>query len=395
MHHTVLYILGRYPVWSETFLRQDLDLLLQSGVPLVPVALFSGDTVPRDDWPPVEVLSPSPAASGGSARFRSFLGRILPRTVRYRAALLRHRILLEGLVARGRAAHCVHVHAEFADLPGVLGGAAAARLGCSRSVGVHARDVFQCRYPPEVLFGGAAFLTVCNRAARGALLGRLPSCGDSVHLIHHGLRLEQWPFREEAAVHRPFRVVYVGRLVSKKGVSVLLRALRLALAGGFPVHLDVVGDGPLRGDLRGLAAEWGLHDAVSWHGVLTRSAVRVQLERADCLTAPSVVTAQGDRDGIPNVVLEGLALGTPVAASTVGGIPEVISDATGWPCVPGCPRSLVDAWGRIAEGGAAVDAKRRAGRKVVVSRFDAVREARRRAALFRAVCDSTSAGRKV
>jgi colanic acid/amylovoran biosynthesis glycosyltransferase len=114
-------------------------------------------------------------------------------------------------------------------------------------------------------------------------------------------------------------IVFVGRLVEKKGVSVLLAALR-KLDGTVPYRLRVIGDGPLRRQLEAEAA--GLN--VTFLGALGRADVAAELARASVAVLPSVRASSGDQDGLPVVLLEAMAAGCAVVASRLPGLDEVI-----------------------------------------------------------------------
>jgi glycosyltransferase involved in cell wall biosynthesis len=144
-----------------------------------------------------------------------------------------------------------------------------------------------------------------------------------------------------------------------------------------------VGDGPARPALERLAAELGILEQLHWEGVLSRGAVRRTMEQADLLAVPSRVPPDGDRDGIPNVVVEAMALGLPVVASCAGGLPEVVTPETGRPCPETSPEALARV---ILEARADPDENARRARQarcLVEREFDACRNSDLRAELFR------------
>jgi glycosyltransferase involved in cell wall biosynthesis len=139
----------------------------------------------------------------------------------------------------------------------------------------------------------------------------------------------------------PGRLLFVGRLVDKKGVDVLLRALALLPD---PVHLVIVGDGPLRRDLDELATSLGVAGRAEFLGKQTRQEVMAQFARAAVVVLPSQVGGGGDQDGVPVVLAEAIAAGVPVVASRLGGIAEHLADGTtAWLAAPGVPESLAGA----------------------------------------------------
>jgi glycosyltransferase involved in cell wall biosynthesis len=141
----------------------------------------------------------------------------------------------------------------------------------------------------------------------------------------------------------PFRVVFVGRLVERKGVHILLEALA-RLSGGPEVELDVVGDGPERGCLSALADRLGISHRVRFHGFVAAVTLQRQLESADCLVLPAVPDRKGDVEGLGVVLLEAMSFGKPVIASGAGGITDIVEHMrTGLLVEPGDPVQLAGA----------------------------------------------------
>ncbi len=383
MEQRILYLLGAYPRWSETFIRQDLSLLQELGLPVRPVALFPGDVSPAPDWPVVRCLQEAAPEPAGHA-FRAKLRTLVPRGLATRLSLFSHRDLCRQLRVLVQREKIGHIHAEFADLPGLLAAHVSQRLGITYSVGVHARDIHLCKYDPALLFADASFITVCNAAARDELLATFPAVADRVRLIYHGLLLDQWPFRRKGqSPHSPMSLLFAGRFVEKKGLKILLRALFLCREASLSVSLTLLGAGPQERELRNMIRELDLGGLVTFEGVVSRDAVRRHMEQSDCLVVPSVVDAAGDQDGIPNVVLEAMAVGTPVLGTDAGSLAEVLSDATGWPCHAGDEQDLCRKITEIVRNPQRAEEKCGNARKLIETDFDARGLARQRMALFR------------
>ncbi|NLZ62180.1 MAG: glycosyltransferase family 4 protein [Lentisphaerae bacterium] len=375
----IIYLLTAYPLWSETFLRQDLRLLLAEGVPLQPLALFPGDGECQPGWPQVRVLSPSPPAAAGSGAV-SF-SRYLPAVLRAVLSLLRHRRLLRQLQTEIRASHAWHIHAEFADLGALLASVAARHCGISFSLGIHARDVHARKYPLKMLCQEVSFVTTCNRAAGAALIKQIPGIAPKMHLIYHGLELPDWPFREKEPADAP--LLFVGRFMPKKGLPILLQALAQLQEAGERCDLVVVGSGPSEAEFKALSESLGLAGKVQWLGILPREEVAQQLSKAEAICVPSVVARDGDREGIPNVVVEAMASGVPVVAGISGGIAEILTPETGWPLDEVTPAALLAAIRALRSEPEERERRRRLARQRVEKDFDAMRLIQRRKNLFR------------
>lgn len=183
----------------------------------------------------------------------------------------------------------------------------------------------------------------------------------------------------------PPRIVCVARLLPYKGHSLLLRAVAGApppLAGA---RLDLVGDGPLREALAAEARELGLGDRVRFHGSVPEPAVADLLDAADVFALASVIAPDGDREGIPNALIEAMAAGLPAVSTRQSGVPELIRDGeTGYLAEPGDVDGLRDALVRaLTESEPARRAA--AARAVVEAEFDQRRSAARLVELFTAV----------
>jgi colanic acid/amylovoran biosynthesis glycosyltransferase len=213
-------------------------------------------------------------------------------------------------------------------------------------------------------------LPVCDFLARRLLdLGAPP---ERVVVHRTGIDLRRWPYRErEPAGDDRLRLVTVGRLVEKKGVEHVLRAMRILLDRGVDVEYGILGDGPRRERLAALAAELGVKDRVTLHGRHGQEAVRDELERSDVLVAASVTAADGDEEGIPNVLKEAMALGLPVVGTRHAGIPELIEDDVSGFLVPERDEaSLADALQRLARDPGRWATMGRAGRATIEREYD-------------------------
>ena len=148
---------------------------------------------------------------------------------------------------------------------------------------------------------------------------------------------------------RPYRLLFVGRLVERKGVHHLLGAVA-RLRESRAVELHVVGDGPFRERLEARAAELGLGDAARFHGFVTRAELSRHFTESDCFVLPAVVDAKGDVEGLGVVLIEALRYGTPVIASAAGGIVDIVRhEETGLLVPPGDEAALAGAVRRLQD----------------------------------------------
>jgi glycosyltransferase involved in cell wall biosynthesis len=167
----------------------------------------------------------------------------------------------------------------------------------------------------------------------------------------------------------PCEFLFVGRLVERKGVHLLLEALaRLDPAG--PVTLRIVGDGPERGRLEGLVATLALRDRVTFEGFVPAETLQARLAGCDCFVLPAVVDAKGDTEGLGVVLLEAMSYGKPVVASAAGGIVDIVQDGeNGWLVPPGNVQALAGALASVIADPNEARARGIRGREDVAARF--------------------------
>jgi glycosyltransferase involved in cell wall biosynthesis len=145
-----------------------------------------------------------------------------------------------------------------------------------------------------------------------------------VQRIYNGLDLEEFPY--QAPHDRPPVIVAVGRFVEKKGFADLIDACALLAERGRLFRCRLIGAGTLKDELRARIRRLGLESRIDMIGARPQREVIQEVQNAAVLAAPCVVGQDGDRDGLPNVIQEALALGTPVVSTDVTGIPELIQD---------------------------------------------------------------------
>lgn len=187
-----------------------------------------------------------------------------------------------------------------------------------------------------------------------------------IEVIPYTVSLPTAPERAEGAATgapREFAVVFVGRLVERKGVDVLLRAVA-AMTTTRPVLVHVVGDGPERAALERLAEETGIGSRTRFHGRVSDDALQAMYATASAVVLPAVVDARGDTEGLGVVLLEAMNWGVPVIASAAGGITDIVqTEETGLLVSPGDPIALAHALDRLAADPALGSRLGRAGRE--------------------------------
>ncbi len=189
--------------------------------------------------------------------------------------------------------------------------------------------------------------------------------------IYHGLELAGYSPRPRHEADPPL-LVAVGQLKEKKGFGDLLSACRALLDQGHDFRCQIIGEGPLRPTLESSIADLGLGDHVALRGALPHHDVVATYRAAAVFVLPCVVAADGDRDGIPNVILEASAMELPIVSTRHSGIPEaVVHEQTGLLVVPHAVDQLTDALARFISDPQARRSFGQQGRRLVMERFDA------------------------
>ena len=365
----IAIVLKGYPRLSETFIAQEILALEGRGLALAIWSLRRPTDASRHPLhaaiaAPVsylpEYLHEAPLwvlrglASGlrrrrFAALIRQFAGDLLRDPTASRIRRLGQALVL----ARELPDAVDHLHAHFLHTPASVARYTALLTGRSWSFSAHAKDIWTT--PDRELadkLTDAAWGVTCTRDGLGRLQAvsrraeRAASEPGHVALAYHGLDLARFP----EPTGRPARggvdagdrihLLCVGRLVAKKGHDDLIEALA-SLPPGLHWRLDLIGAGELRGALKAHVAERGLERRISFHGAMAQPAVIAAMRAADLFVLPTKPAPSGDRDGLPNVLMEAASQGLPILATAFAGTPEFITDGVeGCLVPPGDPAAL-------------------------------------------------------
>ena len=301
----------------------------------------------------------------------------------FQAAQLAHACLTRGIT---------HLHAHFGTLAATVTRIAAALAGVTWSVTLHAKDIY-CDYDenhhlPLKLRDADAVVTVSdyNRDHLAAEYGAGP---DRLHRIYNGIDLDT--FAWQAPRPDASEILAVGRLVEKKGFHILIEALRLMREAGQGARCRIVGGGEMQAELAEQIAASGLDDLVRLAGPMPQDEIIAAMRGAALLACPCIVGADGNRDGMPTVLLEAMALGCPVVATPVTGIPELVRHGeNGLLAAEGDPRDLAGQMARLLSDAPLRAALSHAGRARIEADFDLRANAGRLGRLFDRLRDTAA-----
>ncbi|HEV2496026.1 MAG TPA: glycosyltransferase family 4 protein [Terriglobia bacterium] len=281
-----------------------------------------------------------------------------------------------------------HLHAHFASTPARVTNLASRLTGIPYTFTAHAKDLYLS--DPQafrVKLEAARAVVTCTQYNRDFLSERYgPLCDGKVQCIYHGIDTSQFKFTSPRSTERaePMIILSVARLVEKKGLGDLIAAAEILRRRGRVFQMEIVGSGPLRETLKAQVKRLELADRVRLLGAQAHEAVCLAYQRASVFALPCVIASNGDRDGIPNVLLEAMASGVPVVSTPVSGIPELIeSGVNGLLVAPNDPAALADAIDSLLASRELREQLARVARAKVESSFSLDASAERLVALFR------------
>ena len=264
-----------------------------------------------------------------------------------------------------------HLHAHFLHTPASVTRYAANLLGISWSCSAHAVDIWTTpKWEVREKLENCKWLVTCTRGNERYLKG-LAENPLKIHLIYHGLDLEKFKIvNRKIEQSSCVRLLSVGRAVEKKGYKDLLAALAL-----LPDNLDWtfthIGGGPELKQLKRMTNSWDVPERIKWIGPCSQEEVIKAYRDADIFVLASKIAKNGDRDGLPNVLIEAQSQGLPCVSTRVSGIPELIKDeVTGLLVEPGDIRGLSSQLARLINSAELRTSLGLAGQKKVQTEFD-------------------------
>jgi colanic acid/amylovoran biosynthesis glycosyltransferase len=362
------YLAPELPALSATFVHEELLGLERRGVAVRPFtvrrpahpapgqeALAARTQVLYDRPAPAMVLAGMAALPRFGARSIVALGRLLKDMFaigpwRAEAWKLAYQWLAGArLAALLREAGCTHLHVHFAHVPTQIAMYACSFADLPFTLMAHANDIFE---------RGLLLRQKALRAQRMLTISQfnvehLRSVGvpaDTIAVVRCGVAFEARTDAPEFAPKACYRIGTLCRLVEKKGVDDLLRALATLPGPKSSWQLDIAGDGPLRGALEALTDELGLRERVRFIGPVAHAAVTGWLRSLDVFVLACKVDTSGDMDGIPVSLMEAMSQRVPVISTRLSGIPElVVHERTGLLALPGDPAGLAAQLQRMLE----------------------------------------------
>jgi len=368
----IAVICSQFPEMHETFVIRELRALKEGGIPIVIYSMkFCRDKIVHADWLALKENTVY-LAWDDAGTWKLFLSSFRARP-RVSLDLLGWAVkshldspvnLAKALIVWGQAVAMAsrmkqdgvtHIHAHWATLPTSAALIAARLLGLKFSFTAHAWDIFVKNPSLAEKVRTAEAVITCTEFNMRHLENTCPDSKGKIHLNYHGVNMERFSSESLAAaggaslagspgsadgpkpwkIGEPVRLfLSVGRFVEQKGYEDLITAYESLVKRGRQFRAVIVGEGPLREKIMKQARNAGLLERIAFRESMGQEELKRFYRDAFAFVLPCVVSANGDRDGIPNVILEAMAAGLPVISTTVSGVPEAVKEQRTGLCVP-------------------------------------------------------------
>lgn len=353
------YILKRYPRLSETFILNEIAVMESLGSQLVLFSLLQPEPPPHH--PMVKKVQsplyhlPAALCAKTKALTKAHGACVLRAPRRYAHALVRaahsslqsknplgvwKQFVRAGFIAdKCQREGVTLLHAHFANAPAAVAWFASAMSGIPYSFTTHAKDLYlTSKRVMRRRIHGAQFVVTCTRYNVDYLRSIVPpSEHHKLRLVYHGIDVKRLATEPVCVLRQGGRapvILSVGRLVPKKGLGDLIAACQILYDEGIRFRCVIVGEGPLRQTLEAEIGKRGLAEVATLKGAMTHADLIAFYREADIFALSPCIVANGDRDGIPNVIAEAMAIGVPVVSTAVSGIPELVQNGVTGLLVP-------------------------------------------------------------
>ena len=387
----IAYIISRFPVLTETFILGEIEEVRRRGVEVEVFSLHNVKLGEITHYKLLELVNSTLylpfflSLKVWKAGFFYFTTepfctfKILIKIVR--THLTNPILLLKCLVVFPKALliakmlkdmKITKVHAHWATVPTTVAWIISKLNGFNFTFTAHAWDIFKVDTMLEDKMHAADQIITCTNFNKKYLLEKFPNISsDKITVIYHGLDFKRFSpsIKRQNSI---FTILSVGRLNEKKGLHHLLEACQVLREKGIPFHCQIIYvNGDFKKEIFRLYHKLGLEDYVQFIPEIPQEELVKYYKDADCFVLPCTVAEDGDRDGIPNVIIEALAMELAVVTTSVSGIPEVVKDRqTGLVVQPGNVEEIASAIEKLCGDRELRNMLGRSGRQMVCQQFD-------------------------
>jgi len=337
----ILYVVSLFPCWSETFIVREINALKKNGVDISILSLknpieklVQTDTMSLNE----DVVYPSNSVVTFFNGLKAFIKKPFVNIKQlYRIVLSLYKKPLSMLksiatwwltlsvIERIKCLDVDHIHAHWATYPSTSALILSSNLDIPFSFTSHAHDIFLEDHLLKEKLTESKFSVTISKYNKERLTKQLNlNLESKLHVVHCGIDIEDHKFLPD---NRDTKMILaVGRLDYIKGFSVLIDACKFFKSSDSNFKCNIIGSGPLESVLQQQIIDNNLENYVELVGVMPQEEIKTYLAKSNLFVLPSVVTKEGDMDGIPVALMEAMAVGIPVVSTTVSGIPELIDN---------------------------------------------------------------------
>lgn len=340
----VLYIVDKYPKPTETFIKNEVETINRTNKIRIIILSLSNKKVNNRFTHNYKVeytkwyglctyirvikyyISPARNLNNKRSQSRSFTEKLK------QFKKIFHVFFIARLIQENKIDH---IHAHFASYPTDVAMLTAHILNIKFSFSAHAHDIYtQNHNLLTKKIEKAQFVITCTEHNQNYLDQNCASndMKKKIHCIYHGIDVNNWRYHPTPfqAGKKHIKILSVARLVEKKGLIYLINAVKILVQKNYQVECTIVGEGPLEKELIDILRKRNLENNITLLKQMPQEQIKKHFYNNNIFVLPSTIATNGDRDGLPNVLLEALATGTPVITTKVSAIPELIeSDKTG------------------------------------------------------------------
>jgi glycosyltransferase involved in cell wall biosynthesis len=391
---SLIYIIGTYPGLTTTFIDREIRALQQQGVQVRVMSIRKPHTMLSSDQNELQKITDYLIPASWLGFITAHFHFAIQKPSTYFATLLelvksphpnftsRIKTILhfaEGVYAAKLISKNTydHIHAHFVDRASTVALTASRLLNIPYSVTAHANDIYINPILLPLKLSQASFVATCTDYNRQHLQ-EIVHLNGKLHCLYHGLDLETYVPTIDHSLDIIPTITSVGQLKEKKGFQYLLQACQILKSRDYIFNCQIIGEGNLRQELEQQIHELSLEKFVTLRGALPHESVIQEYQHSTLFVLPCITGSDGDRDGIPNVILEAMAMQLPVISTQHSGIPEVIkSGINGLLIPPADVQALADAIASLINDPFLRDRLGRFGRRTVTERFNSIHNTKR------------------
>lgn len=383
---TIVYIVEEFPSISEYFVLNEILGLEKQGIRIIILALkrpkrkFDYQRYTLLKSPVVYISQWSYCLCILKAVSKILIRETVMNDIKLsgiKTILKRIRVLAFGMHYANRINRdsITHIHAHFAFITTDIAIILSELLNITFSFSAHAQDIFTNQSSLINKIETASFVITCTKYNK-EYLDRITKFKyhEKIHLVYHGIDIQKdgsYYFNRKKSLSPCIKIISVSRLVEKKGLVYLLKSVKGLISKGYNVTCEVIGQGPLEKFLSRKVEKLGIAPFIKLEGAQPREVVLAKIASADLLVFSGIIANNGDMDGLPNVLLEAMLVGTPSVATDISAISEaIINEETGVLAAEKDEESLVTAILKLIDDPMLYERLRRNGRRKVEQEFD-------------------------